>query len=110
MRSPSGVHAPRPLERHVVRLPRNRAFGRITPHVFRHTTAVHLLESGVELNVIRGWLGHVSIATTSRYAKINTRMKEAALKQLEAPRVSDGFARTPAWRNDKALLAWFDSL
>jgi site-specific recombinase XerD len=83
---------------------------RITPHVFRHTTAVHLLESGVELNVIRGWLGHVSIATTSRYAEINTRMKEAALKQLEVPRVSEGFARTPAWRNDKALLTWLDSL
>ena len=37
---------------------------RITPHLFRHTAAVHLLESGVEVNVIRGWLGHVSLDTT----------------------------------------------
>ena len=43
-------------------LPRRR----ITPHAFRHTTAVHLLEAGVEVNVIRGWLGHVSLETTNR--------------------------------------------
>lgn len=40
----------------------------VSPHVFRHTTAVHLLEAGVEINVIRGWLGHVSLDTTHRYA------------------------------------------
>jgi site-specific recombinase XerD len=40
---------------------------------FRHTTAVHLLESGVDVNVIRGWLGHVSLDTTNRYAEINIR-------------------------------------
>ena len=39
---------------------------RITPHVFRHTAAVHLLEAGVEVHVIRGWLGHVSLDTTNR--------------------------------------------
>lgn len=42
----------------------------ISPHVFRHTTAVHLLEAGVEVNVIRAWLGHVSLETTNRYAEI----------------------------------------
>ncbi|WP_259397486.1 tyrosine-type recombinase/integrase [Burkholderia cepacia] len=41
---------------------------RVTPHLFRHTAAVHLLESGVEVNVIRGWLGHVSL--DSRPCKI----------------------------------------
>lgn len=48
---------------------------RVTPHVFRHSTAVHLLEAGVEPNVIRGWLGHVSLETTNRYAEITLRMK-----------------------------------
>ena len=52
----------------------------IGPHVFRHTTAVHLLEAGVEVNVIRGWLGHVNLARTNRYADINLRTKEAALQ------------------------------
>ena len=52
---------------------------RISPHVLRHTTAVHLLEAGVGVNVIRGWLGHVSLDTTNRYAEFNIRMKEAAL-------------------------------
>ena len=42
----------------------------ISPHVWRHTTAVHLLEAGVEVNVIRAWLGHVSLETTNRYAEI----------------------------------------
>ena len=55
------------------------------PHIFRHTTAVHLLEAGVEVNVIRGWLGHVSLDTTNRYAEINMRAKEAALRTCEPP-------------------------
>jgi integrase/recombinase XerD len=54
--------------------------------VFRHTAAVHLLEAGVEVNGIRGWLGHVSLETTNRYAEITVRMKKAALKLCEPPR------------------------
>ena len=65
---------------------------RISPHIFRHTTAVHLLEVGVEVNVIRTWLGHVSLDTTNRYAEINMKAKEAALKLCEPPlEVSGGF-------------------
>lgn len=88
--------------------PRRR---RLTPHVFRHTTAVHLLEAGVEPNVIRGWLGHADLTTTYRYAEINTRAKEAALRACEPPpEASAGGPRTPAWRSDAALLAWLASL
>lgn len=84
---------------------------RISPHVFRHTTAVHLLDAGVELNVIRAWLGHVSLDTTNRYAEINTRTKEAALQACEPPSTaSDGFPRRPVWRDDESLLRWLDSL
>jgi integrase/recombinase XerD len=46
---------------------------------------VHLLEAGVEVNVIRGWLGHVNLATTNRYADINLRTKEAALRACSPP-------------------------
>lgn len=83
---------------------------RISPHVFRHTTAVHLLEAGVEVNVIRGWLGHVSLDTTNRYAEINIRMKEAALLACAPPAASAQFPRRPVWRDDASLLNWLESL
>ena len=83
----------------------------ISPHVFRHTTAVHLLESGVEVNVIRGWLGHVSLDTTNRYAEINIRAKEEALRLCEPPsETSAVFPRRPVWRDDETLLKWLESL
>lgn len=83
---------------------------RITPHVFRHTMAVHLLEAGAEVNVIRGWLGHVSLNTTNRYAEITTRMKEEALKLCEPPSATSGQPRKPAWHDDAALMSWLASL
>lgn len=85
--------------------------GSVGPHVFRHTTAVHLLESGVEVNVIRGWLGHVSLDTTNRYAEINIRAKEAALAACEPPSTASAVPpRKAVWRNDEALLAWLAGL
>jgi site-specific recombinase XerD len=88
-----------------------RRLGRIGPHVFRHTTAVHLLESGVEVNVIRGWLGHVGLDTTNRYAEINIRAKEAALRACEPPAASSALPpRKPVWRDDGSLLAWLANL
>ena len=84
---------------------------RVGPHILRHTTAVHLLEAGVEANVIRGWLGHADLSTTYRYAEINARAKEEALSACEAPpEASEGFPRTPVWRSDEALLNWLASL
>ena len=84
---------------------------RITPHVVRHSTAVHLLEGGVELNVIRGWLGHVSLDTTNRYAEISLRTKEAALSTCTPPMIATrGFARKAPWLTDASLLEWLDSL
>lgn len=83
----------------------------ISPHIFRHTTAVHLLEAGVEANVIRAWLGHVSLDTTNRYAEINLRMKVEALKTCEPLLgVSQVFPHKPVWRDDQTLLKWLQSL
>jgi integrase/recombinase XerD len=83
----------------------------LSPHIFRHTAAVHLLESGVEVNVIRNWLGHVSLETTNRYAEITTRMKEEALRACEPTDISSpGYPRKPVWRDDETLLTWLDSL
>ena len=85
--------------------------GHITPHVFRHTAAAHLLEAGVEVNVIRAWLGHVSLQTTNHYAEVNIKAKEAALRVCEPNMDPLGESlRKPVWRNDDALLTWLDSL
>jgi integrase/recombinase XerD len=83
---------------------------RITPHVFRHSTAVHLLEAGVEVNVIRGWLGHVSLDTTNRYAEITLRMKEEALKLCEPDEGIGSQRSQPSWQQDDALMHWLSSL
>ena len=72
----------------------------------------YLLEAGVEVNVIRAWLGHVSLDTTNRYAEVNIRAKEAALQvcQPPIPGYSPGFPRRATWRDDQELLRWLDSL
>jgi site-specific recombinase XerD len=62
---------------------------RISPHVIRHTTASHLLQAGVDINTIRAWLGHVSLATTNIYAETDLATKKRALATLargSAPR------------------------
>ena len=90
---------------------RERRQGRITPHVFRHTTAVHLLEAGVELNVIAAWLGHASLDTTHRYAEIGMRTKIAAVETCLQP-VADEHSKkaTGGWRKTPELLDYLDSL
>ena len=82
----------------------------VSPHVFRHTAAVHLLAAGVEVNVIRGWLGHADLTTTNRYAEINTRAKIEALRATEPPTTSAGSRGHPIWRDDQSLLNWLSSL
>jgi hypothetical protein len=70
-----------------------------------------LLEAGVKVNVIRGWLGHADVTTTNRYAEITVRSKEAAVRACEAPaEFAVGLARRPVWRDDAALLKWLASL
>lgn len=98
------------VRRHASRFDDPSSQRRISPHVFRHTCAVHLLESGVEVNVIRGWLGHADLTTTNRYAQINTKAKEAALRACEPPDTSVGCRARPVWRSDAALLNWLASL
>ena len=77
----------------------------ISPHTIRHSTASHLLESGVDINTIRSWLGHVSVNTT-KYAEVNIRMKAAALKTREV------FVKgVPKYNpRDKTLIGFLKSL
>lgn len=57
----------------------------VSPHVLRHTTAMHMLQSGVPFNVIALWLGHESATTTHRYVEADLAMKEKALARLAPP-------------------------
>ena len=98
------------IRRHASRFDDPRTGRRVSPHTFRHTAAVHLLEAGVEVNVIRGWLGHADLATTNRYAEINTKTKLAALQAAEPHDVSAGSRTNPIWRSDQSLLNWLASL
>lgn len=82
----------------------------VSPHTFRHTTAVRLLEAGVEPNVIRAWLGHVSLDTTNRYAEITMRTKEAALAACMPPVSSAASLGHIRWRQDQDLMKWLQSL
>ena len=78
----------------------------ISPHTFRHTTALHLLQSGVELNVVRSWLGHANIETTHAYMEVDMEMKRAALAATTPP--TEGVSR-PYWRQPD-ILTWLESL
>jgi site-specific recombinase XerD len=56
---------------------------RVSPHTIRHSTACHLLRAGVDINTIRGWLGHVLLDTTNVYAEIDLQGKADALAKCE---------------------------
>jgi site-specific recombinase XerD len=66
---------------------------RISPHAMRHTTAVHLLRAGVDINTLRAWLGHVSLDTTHVYAEVDLDMKAKALACVDITDLPDA-ART----------------
>jgi len=79
----------------------------VTPHSFRHATAVYLVAAGADITVIRSWLGHVSLDTTNHYAQANLETKRKALERLaDASRRS----RPPPWKHDKSVLVWLDTL
>jgi len=63
--------------------------------------------AGVDITVIRSWLGHVSLDTTNHYAEANLNTKRKALERLEA---SSKASRPPRWKRDASVLAWLDTL
>jgi len=80
---------------------------KVTPHVFRHTRAMLLLQSGVALIYIRDLLGHVDIETTEIYAKADTEMKRKALEGAYPDIVQSSL---PHWTKDGDLLSWLSTL
>jgi site-specific recombinase XerD len=81
------------------------ARARVSPHVIRHTTAMHLLQAGVDLSVIAMWLGHESIETTHQYLEADMERKKRALGRLTAPRAQRPRSRSPA-----KLVAFLDRI
>jgi site-specific recombinase XerD len=71
--------------------------------MIRHTKAIHLLESGVNLIYIRDLLGHVSVTTTEIYLRSNTELKRAALESAYPEVVSGDI---PVWTENTDLLLW----
>lgn len=61
----------------------------VSPHVFRHTTAMHLLQAGIDISTIALWLGHESIETTHKYMTADLRLKEKALAQVKEPNAEE---------------------
>jgi len=78
---------------------------RISPHTLRHTTAMHLLQSGVDITVIALWLGHETPATTHLYIEADLTMKEQALQRIAEPTT-----RRLRYRAQDRLLAFLDRL
>lgn len=81
---------------------------RIHPHSFRHSNAIALLRSGVDLPTIANWLGHEDVTTTYKYLKIDLEAKRAALNKT-AP-LFKSRPSTGKWRDDPDLISWLAAL
>jgi integrase/recombinase XerD len=79
---------------------------RVSPHTIRHTTAVHLLRAGVDINTIRAWLGHVSLDTTHVYAEVDMEMKAKALASVDI----SGLQNRPWQRPLPSLMTFLKAL
>ncbi len=80
----------------------------VSPHVLRHSKAMHLLQSGVNLIYIRDWLGHVSIKTTEIYARANPEMKRSALEKAAVAVIPQN--SLPPWAADTSLMNFLEEL
>ena len=79
---------------------------KISPHVMRHSKAVHLLQAGVNLIYIRDILGHEDISTTEIYAKVDPKAKRTAIEAaFSDTQLGDRDKEVP-WQKDDALLSW----
>jgi site-specific recombinase XerD len=104
----SGIHAL--VKRYAKRASANApslANKTIGPHVIRHSTASHLLRAGVDINTIRGWLGHVSLDTTNIYAEIDL---ETKAKALAACAIAPEHPHSRPWRKQPALMEFLHGL
>jgi integrase/recombinase XerD len=74
----------------------------VSPHTFRHTIALHLIEAGNDIAVVKDWLGHADIKTTSMYLEISIERKRKALEKAPPP-LGDGPQEHPQWKQPELL-------
>lgn len=82
----------------------------ITPHVFRHTIALHLIESGVDIVLVQDWLGHADLRTTSQYVEVSIERKRTALEKVPSPESGDTKASELSKWKQPALMAFLTRL
>ena len=82
----------------------------ISPHVLRHSKAMHLLQAGVNLIYIRDLLGHVSVQTTEVYARADSKAKREALEKAYADIGLTTPTAQTSWERDPKLKAFLKSL
>jgi integrase/recombinase XerD len=80
----------------------------ITPHVYRHTIALHLLESDNDIVVVQEWLGHADLRTTSQYLEVSIERKRAALAKVPPPN-SAAPVEAAQWKQP-ALMAYLTAI
>ena len=81
--------------------------GDVSPHTFRHSKAMHMLQAGIPLVIIRDFLGHADIATSEVYARADLDMKRRALEVLDP---TPAVPASASWQDDSSLLAWLRTL
>ena len=74
----------------------------------RHSTAIHLLKSGVDLSTIANWLEHAGVNTTNKYAGMDLEMKRQAMEKAKP--LTEGTSPHGEWKQNPDLLAWLESL
>jgi integrase/recombinase XerD len=79
----------------------------LSPHSLRHSKAMMLQQSGVNLVCIRDFLGHQSVTTTEIYARIDNKQKREAIEKTS---LSPELKEVPTWQKNKGLLNWLESL
>lgn len=77
----------------------------VHPHTMRHSTGMQLLQSGVDINTIRAWLGHTNLETTNHYAEISLEMKRKVLDNY----LPVSKTNRP-WKRNKQIIQWLESL
>lgn len=91
------------LKKYSSQVPSECDLKKISPHVLRHTKAMHLLRAGVNMIYIRDFLGHVDISTTEVYARIDAEMKRKVFEE-KVPNYTPGTIMP--WEEDEDLLQW----
>ena len=81
---------------------RNHMPQRITPHMMRHTKAMHIYEAENNLIYVRDFLGHSDIKTTDIYARSSLSMKRMALEKV----TDSPIPKMPSWQQSKDMMEW----